>query len=103
MNGERERERYLATGFVGDILGALRIAGLEELGNVLVHDLGKEDLAKLRSVLAMWSVQHARDTAWTNAEILWQIRDIRQVRYQFLLAIDRLTGFAGRGLLIPVL
>jgi hypothetical protein len=53
-------------------------------------------------VLNNWSIEVARDTAWTNAELLWQARDRPLVRDALLTVLSRFTGFAGRGLLIPV-
>lgn len=71
--------RIIATGIIGEVA---------------------EDLNVLGRLLAMWNVQTARDTAWTNAEILWQLRDQPTVRENFLLVLDRMTGLAGRGLLV---
>jgi hypothetical protein len=99
---EPEAVQFLATGSMGGTLVELGIEGLEEFGRELSEDLGVEDLEKLRDVLAMWSVQNARETAWGNAEILWQIQDLQILRDTFLLGLDRLTGFAGRGLLISI-
>jgi hypothetical protein len=58
-------------------------------------------MGTLGHVLAMWSVQAARDTAWTNAEVLWQLRALPLAREGLHLSLARLTGFAGRGLLVP--
>ncbi len=99
---EPEAMQFLATGRMGETLIDLGIEGLDELAHELSEDLGVEDLDKLDDVLAMWSVRHARETAWGNAEVLWQIQDIQILRDTFLLGLDRLTGFAGRGLLIPI-
>jgi hypothetical protein len=50
----------------------------------------------------MWKVERARDAAWTNAEALWAIRRLPRLRGEFLATLDRLVGFAGRGLLRPL-
>jgi hypothetical protein len=78
---EPEAEQFLATGIEGEIA---------------------QDMAPLGSILSMWSIRTARDTAWTNAELLWLLRDDPSVRDRFGLVLDRLTGFAGRGLLVSV-
>jgi hypothetical protein len=78
---EPELFAYLATGIEGVLL---------------------EDLDKLRSLISMWSVRTARRTAWTNAELLWHIRHTVLLRDYFVLGIDRMTGYAGRGLLLPI-
>ena len=99
---EPEAMQFLATGSMGETLVDLGIEGLEELGRELAEDLGVEDLEKLGDVLAMWSVQNTRETAWSNAEILWHIQDLQILRDNFLLGLDKLTSFAGRGLLSPI-
>jgi hypothetical protein len=56
---------------------------------------------RLDDVLAMWNVERARDAAWTNSETLWSLRDSAELSADFLLTLDRMVGFAGRGLLVP--
>ena len=51
-------------------------------------------------VLANWSVGHARDNAWTQAQTLAAIDGVPFLRKQFLLALGRSVGFTGRGLLV---
>jgi hypothetical protein len=70
----------------------------------LTGDLGIADeaLGELDDVVAMWNVERARDAAWTNAEALWALRSTPGLADAFLLALDRMVGFAGRGLLRPV-
>jgi hypothetical protein len=53
------------------------------------------------NALAMWSVRNARDSAWTNAEVLWSLRNNPTLFNKFAETLDGMTGFAGRGLLIP--
>jgi hypothetical protein len=50
--------------------------------------------------IAMWKVRAARETAWTNAEVLWALRSSPALHDEFFSRLDRFTGFAGRGLLI---
>jgi Family of unknown function (DUF5995) len=59
-------------------------------------------LGDLDDVLAMWKVERARDAAWTQAEALWAIRRVPRLRAEFVATLDRLVGFAGRGLLRPL-
>jgi hypothetical protein len=56
---------------------------------------------RLDDVVAMWSVDRARDAAWTNGRTLWSLRSSPELAGDFLTALDRMTGFAGRGLLLP--
>jgi len=51
--------------------------------------------------VAMWKVRRAREAAWTNAEVLWALRKTPALRDAFFARLDGLTGFAGRGLLLP--
>ena len=52
--------------------------------------------------VAMWKVRAAREAAWTNAEVLWALRATPHLSDSFFDRLDRFTGFAGRGLLVPV-
>lgn len=56
---------------------------------------------RIDDVVAMWDVGRARDAAWTNAEALWAIRDDAGLAQAYLDSLDRMVGFAGRGLLVP--
>ena len=51
--------------------------------------------------VAMWKVRAARAAAWTNAEVLWALQPTPKLRNAFFSRLDSLTGFAGRGLLLP--
>ena len=56
---------------------------------------------RIDDVVAMWDVGRARDAAWTNAQALWALRDEPPLARDYLLALDRMVGFASRGLLVP--
>ncbi len=56
---------------------------------------------RIDDVVAMWDVGRARDGAWTNGRALWALRGEPELSDAFLLALDRTTGLAGRGLLLP--
>jgi Family of unknown function (DUF5995) len=59
-------------------------------------------LGNVDDAVAMWKVSRAREAAWANAEALWALRSAPAVRAEFAAALDRLVGFAGRGLLRPL-
>ena len=63
--------------------------------------LADEKLGRLDDVLAMWSVEAARDAAWNHAETLEHIPKF--ARPAFLDALSGTVGLAGRGLLVPIL
>jgi hypothetical protein len=56
---------------------------------------------RLDDVLAMWDIRRARDAAWCNGEALWELRGEATLYDEFVATLDRMVGFAGRGLLIP--
>ena len=62
-----------------------------------------EALGRLDSVVAMWNARRARQAAWIGAETLWALEPLPFAAARYLSALDRSTGFAGRGLLTPVL
>jgi Family of unknown function (DUF5995) len=62
----------------------------------------ERSLGEIDDAVAMWKVSRARDAAWTNGETLWALRSAPTLRAEFAAALDRLVGFAGRGLLRPL-
>jgi hypothetical protein len=86
---------------VNGIIDALEPQALQYLATG-IEGVVAQDLNAAGQVLNNWSIEVARDTAWTNAELLWQARDRPLVRDALLTVLSRFTGFAGRGLLIPV-
>jgi hypothetical protein len=98
---DRNSPEYRDFEAVNGILSAVEPEALQFLATGIIGVVA-QDLGTLGNVLAMWSVQTARDTAWTNAELLWQVRGMPAARDGLLLVLDRMTGFAGRGLLLPV-
>jgi hypothetical protein len=70
-------------------------------GWLAVVDRVVHRLDRIDDVLAMWDVGRARDAAWTNGQALWALRDAPALRDEFLASLDRMVGFAGRGLLVP--
>ena len=93
--------RYEDFGRVNDLLEAVeaQIKAHFSTGVVALIDnaAGNTDDA-----VAMWKVRAAREAAWTNAEVLWTLRATPRLSDTFFARLDGLTGFAGRGLLLPV-
>ena len=56
---------------------------------------------RLDDMIAMWNVRRARDAAWVNGEALWALRSDARLHAEFIATLDRMVGFAGRGLLVP--
>jgi hypothetical protein len=83
INALLERvEQEVRTDFSVGIVGVI-----DELG----HDVD--------DAVAMWKVRSARAAAWTNAKVLWALRDVPVLHDEFFARLDGLTGLAGRGLL----
>ena len=76
---EAEAKQFLVTGIIGEI----------------DHNLGRVD-----DLIAMWKIGKARDTAWTNAEVLWQLQPLPLLKDKFLLNLGRLVGLSSKGLLV---
>jgi hypothetical protein len=79
---EGEVKTVLLTGLIGEV----------------DHKLGRID-----DVIALWKVRKARETAWQNAEILWELRPLPPVRSKFLASLDRLVSLSSKGLLAPTI
>jgi hypothetical protein len=79
----------------------LRIKGLYLTGWTASVDRLLHRVHRIDDVVAMWDVSRARDAAWTNGRTLWGLRDSPALAADFLGALDRMVGFASRGLLLP--
>jgi hypothetical protein len=59
-------------------------------------------LGRLDDRVAMWDVGRAREAAWVQGQVMWQLRAIPALGRRYLDTLDRTVGFAGRGLLVPL-
>jgi hypothetical protein len=59
-------------------------------------------VSHLEDTIAAWSVSAARESAWQNADHLWQIRAIPLLTTSFMDVLDGLTTVIGKALLVPV-
>ena len=75
----------------------------EVKGLLLSRQAGEVDrhFGRVDDVIAIWKVQVARDTAWTNGELLWQLRNVTLASRKFAQNLDRLVGLSSKGLLVP--
>lgn len=87
---------------VNDLLSAVEAQVKQEYLVGLVG-LADDVLGRVDDVVAMWSVVEARGAAWTNAEMLWAVRDVPALGATFDDALDGLAGAVSRGLLVPTL
>jgi len=59
-------------------------------------------LAAVADLIANWSINDARDLAWTNSLLLWALRDDQIARGLFLDTLAASTALASRLLLVAV-
>ena len=85
---------------VNSILEAVEIRAMEEMATGVIGEMA-HDLGRLDDIVAMWSVRKAREAAWVSSEVLWSLRGRPELSTDYLGALDRMAGFAGRGLLVP--
>lgn len=87
---------------INDTIAATEARVKQEFLTGLVG-VADEVLGHLDDVVAMWSIDEARNAAWTNAEMLWALRDHPDLTAAFEDTLDGTVGFASRGLLVPTL
>ena len=84
---------------VNGILTATLPAALQFLAIDVLGELA-EDTGRIGQLLAMWDVAAARDVAWEFAD---HLRTLDGPARQIALDVqDKMTGLAGRGLLLPL-
>jgi len=59
-------------------------------------------LQAVGNLVANWTINSARDLAWRNSLLLWELRDIPVARELFLDSLATATAEASRLLLVPV-
>jgi hypothetical protein len=96
----RDGARHRDFQHVNDILERAETTMRAQLATGLVAEIDRE-LGDLDSVAALWKVRKAREAAWTNGEVLWQLRGLPRLRNEFAERLDRMTELAGQGLLLP--
>jgi Family of unknown function (DUF5995) len=85
---------------VNDVLDGVEAAAAQRLATGLLGEVA--GLSRADDLLAMWKVREARNAAWTHAEVLWHLRGVSALFDQYLATMDRMAGFAGRGLLLAI-
>src|SRR5690242_14776784 len=58
------------------------------------------EVAPVDDQAAIWSIERARDAAWIRAEVLWRLRDHRDLTDAYLAALDSTVGMECRALLL---
>jgi hypothetical protein len=99
---DRDSPQYRDYLKINDTIAAVESRVKHEFLTGLVG-VADQVLGRIDDVVAMWSIVEARDAAWTNAEMLWALREHPDLTAAFEDALDGSVGFASRGLLIPTL
>lgn len=86
---------------VNEILAQVEPAVRDELEREC--PLNHRQLEHLENVLADWSTTRARESAWNQSELLWALRGNADLTSTYTATLDRIVGFAGRGLLVPLI
>jgi hypothetical protein len=86
---------------VNEILAQVEPAVRDEL--LKECPLDDRQLEHLENVLANWSTTRARESAWNQSELLWALRGNADLTSTYTATLDRIVGFAGRGLLVPLI
>lgn len=86
---------------VNAILDAVQDKVKEHLATGIVGAIDR-DLGRVDDMIANWNIRKARETAWSNADILWRFTRTPALRIEFLTNLDRLVSLGSRGLLVPV-
>src|SRR3954451_8138069 len=93
-----EHAEYLAVNpLIADVEARVKTWLLTDAIAELDRDFGPVD-----DVIAIWSVERARDAAWIRAQVLWHLRALPALRDDYLEVNDRATELQSRGLLVPV-
>jgi Family of unknown function (DUF5995) len=101
ISADRNSREYSDFDRVNDILNEVMPGTLNVLATGILGELA-QDTGTIGRLMAMWSVKTARDTAWTNAELLWELQDLPSLSEDLMMVLDRLSGLASRGLLSTV-
>lgn len=92
--------RYVDYTDLNSTLEALIAAARRELHVRLLGD-ALPPASHVEQAVAAWGVAAARESAWTNAEVLWHLRDQPVVAARYLNTLDGMAALAGKALLTP--
>jgi hypothetical protein len=98
-----QRARGVASDFtaINGLLAKTEARAKKQFATGIVG-IADDALGTLDDRIAMWNIGRAREAAWVQAQILWQLRAVPPLAKRYLDTLDRTVGFAGRGLLVPL-
>lgn len=97
-HGTPQHKDYLA---INGLLERVQDEIKERFTTGVIRDIDNAG-GRVDDVFAAWSVTRARDNAWVQAQTLDALGGSGFLRKQFLIALGRNVGFAGRTLLTPL-
>lgn len=68
----------------------------------ILLQVDRDHMAPVANLVGAWSINRARDAAWTNANVLWRLDGLEPLRSDYAATLSRSVGLAGRLLLTPV-
>jgi hypothetical protein len=101
-NLDRDTPQHRAYTTVDSILERVQDEIKERFTTGIIKEIDQAG-GRVDDMVASWSVSAARDNAWTQAQILDALGANEFLRHQYLTALGRNVGFAGRALLTPTM
>jgi hypothetical protein len=87
---------------VNELLAAVQQQVRESFLEGVALEVDREHVAPVANLVGAWSINRARDAAWTNARVLWELDGVEPLRSDYAATLSRSVGLAGRLLLSPV-
>lgn len=86
---------------VNELLAKVESEVRQSFETKIIH-LATKDAETLKHIVGTWSVTTARDVAWSNAELLWALKNIPFLYNRSVVALAATVGVTGRLLVTPV-
>ena len=87
---------------VNELLAAVQEEIRQSFLDGLILDVDRTHTSPIANLVGSWSINRARDAAWTNATVLWRLDGVEPLRTDYAATLARSVGLAGRLMLAPV-
>ena len=87
---------------VNELLAGVQEEVRQSFLDGLVLEVDRAHTGPVANLVGAWSINRARDAAWTNANVLWRLDRLEPLRTDYAATLSRSVGLAGRLLLTPV-
>jgi Family of unknown function (DUF5995) len=98
LDSPSHRDFMMVNGVLTNVEAQVKEEYLTGLAGVADDVLGRID-----NVVAMWSIEEARNAAWTHAQTIWELRGHPDLTAAFEDTLDGTVGLVSRGLLVPTM